>query len=69
MKAPPSGRLSKKRKEIETLFNQGLLSGRVVVEIHRQISDFVKTQNEQELSAIIALIRYHALDGKLIGIP
>jgi len=55
--------LLKKHEETESLFSQGFLSGTVVVEIHRQISDFLKTQNEQELSAEEALIRYFALSG------
>lgn len=56
--------LLKKHEEIESLFNQGFLNGTVVIEIHRQVSDFIKTQNEQELAAVESMVRYYALAGK-----
>lgn len=54
----------RKHEETESLFAQGFLNGTVVIEMHRQISDLVKTQNEQELAAIESLIRFHALAGR-----
>lgn len=56
--------LLRKHEETENLFAQGFLNGTVIVEIHRQVSDFMKSRNEQELSAEEALIRYYALAGR-----
>ncbi len=63
--APSAKEMNKKHEEVESLFTQGFLNGTVIVEIHRQASDFIKTQNEQEINAIESLVRYYALEGKL----
>jgi outer membrane protein TolC len=55
--------LLKKHEETEALFSQGFVNGTVVIEIHRQISDFLQTLNQQELAAEEALIRFNALTG------
>ena len=57
--------LDKKHLEVELLFDRGLLPGTLVVEIHRQMVDFTKIQNEQELAAIESLARFNALRGRL----
>lgn len=57
--------LNKKHNEIESLFDQGLLPGTFVIEIHRQIVDFTKSRNEQELAAIESLAHFYALEGRL----
>ncbi len=60
--------IAKKHDEVEKLFSQGFLNGMVLVEIHRQVSDFTKTQNEQELAAVESLVRYYALEGKFFEV-
>lgn len=42
-----------------------LLPGTLVVEIHRQVVDFTKSQNEQELATIESLVRCYAFQGPL----
>lgn len=55
--------LEKKHKNLEGLFNRGLISSQLVIESHRQLLDFVKTRNEHELIATEALARIRAIDG------
>jgi cobalt-zinc-cadmium efflux system outer membrane protein len=57
--------LLKRHEDIERDFNRGFLNGTVVVEIHRQISDFLRSQNEQELAAIESYVRFNTLQGHL----
>jgi hypothetical protein len=53
---------------VESLFDSGFLNGSAVVEIHRQISEFIKTQNEREIDAVESFVRYHALNGELVEV-
>lgn len=53
-------------EEVEKIFNRGLLPGTLLIEVHRQVLDFTKNRNEHELSAIEALARFYALQGKLL---
>lgn len=57
--------LDKKHDEVEKLFYRGLLAGSLMIEIHRQILDYTKSQNEQELAAIESLARLYAYQGRL----
>ena len=57
--------LEKKHVEVERLFTQGLIQGNLVIELHRQIHDFTKTYNAQELMAVEALTRVYMLQGKI----
>lgn len=60
--------LTKKHEEVEKLFNQGFLNGTLLVEVHRQVIEFLQTQDEQELSAVESRIRFYALDGRLMEV-
>lgn len=62
---PTEAELNKKHEEVEGLFTRGLIPGNLVIELHRQIHDFTKTYNEQELAAAEALSRVYMLEGKL----
>lgn len=55
----------RKHRNIEELFQRGLVTATLVIEAHRQIFDFTRSQNESELEAIEALSVIRALDGTL----
>jgi outer membrane protein TolC len=66
LKSSPSlADLARNHQEIEKLFEQGLIPGNLVIEIHRQIHDFIKTFNEQETTAAESLTRVYMLEEKL----
>ena len=57
--------LNKRHEEVEDLFSKGLIAGNLVIELHRQIHDFTKTYNAQELMAAESLTQVYILEGKL----
>jgi cobalt-zinc-cadmium efflux system outer membrane protein len=57
--------IEKKHKSVERQFERGVISSSLVIEAHRQMVDFTKSQNEQELNALESLWRLRALDGSL----
>jgi cobalt-zinc-cadmium efflux system outer membrane protein len=57
--------LERKHQEVEGLFTRGLLPGTTIIEIHRQMLDFIKNRNEQELAAIESLEKFYAIQGRL----
>lgn len=57
--------IERKHKSVERQFERGVISSSLVIEAHRQMVDFTKSQNELELSALEALWRLKALDGSL----
>ena len=69
MKSAASQEINRKHKEIENLFDRGLISVSLLIEAHRQLIDFTKSKNDQELNAIEALARTYALDGRLFQEP
>lgn len=58
--------LRKKHDQIDSLFRQGLTAGPTVIEAHRQISEFSKSQHEHEIEAIQALMYLNVLSNKEI---
>lgn len=58
--------IERKHEDMESLFQRGLVPSSLVIEAHRQILDFTKSQNELELSAMEALLKIYALDGNLL---
>lgn len=61
----PITEVEKKHANMEHLFSRGLISASLVIEAHRQIFDFAKSQHEQELQALDALWRIRALEGSM----
>jgi outer membrane protein TolC len=59
--------VTQKHDDIEKLFNQGLLSGTFVTEVHRQVFDFTKSRNELELAAVESLAYIYAFNGDLLS--
>lgn len=56
--------LEKKHRNTDALFARGIIPSSLVIEAHRQIVDFTKNQNEQELSALEALWQIYVLEGR-----
>lgn len=59
--------LKKKHDQIDSLFRQGLTSGPTVIEAHRQISEFHKSQHEHEMEALESLMYLNILSNKEIS--
>ncbi len=57
--------IEKKHKSVERQFERGVISSSLVIEAHRQLVDFTKSQNELELNALESLWRLKALEGSL----
>lgn len=57
--------LHKRHSRMESLSFQGLISGALVIEAHRQMIDFQKTRHELELKAIQKLWAIYAAEGRI----
>ncbi len=55
--------VTKKHHRVDAYFRQGLASGGLVIEAHRQIVEYMQSQHEHENSAIDAYIELMALTG------
>ncbi|MBC7660777.1 MAG: TolC family protein [Chitinophagaceae bacterium] len=67
-KLPSIDTLKKKHHEVEKLFSDGFINGSPVIDIHNQIFEYVKSQDEMEMSMVESLLRIYAFDGKLMEI-
>ncbi|MEK6555459.1 MAG: TolC family protein [Bdellovibrionota bacterium] len=63
-KSAGTSQLASKHSKIDGLFRQGLTSGPVVIEAHRQILEFTESQHEHEMTAIDSLLYLNLLAGK-----
>ncbi len=54
-----------KHKSVERNFGRGVVPSSLVIEAHRQMIDFASSQNEQELIALLSLLKLKALEGSL----
>ncbi len=57
--------IEKKHHNMEKLYYRGLVSAPLVIEAHRQIVDYTKNLNEQELKAVQTLWSLYILEGRL----
>ncbi len=57
--------IEKKHKEVETLFERGLIPSTLMLEVHRQMFEVKQELHESELKAIEALWRIYALEGRI----
>lgn len=64
-KAGELSNTEKNHRSVEDLFSRGLVPSALVIESHRQIIEFTKSHNEQELTALEALVRVYAIEGRL----
>jgi outer membrane protein TolC len=63
-KASSRDELRKKHNKIDSLFRQGLAGGGIVIEAHRQITEFTVAQHEHEMAALDSYIEWKALNGE-----
>ncbi len=54
---------NKKHAAIDSLFERGLASGSIIIEAHRQISEFTESQHKNELTALDAYLEIKTLSG------
>lgn len=60
-KSTASDDVIKKHNRIDGLFRQGLASGSIIIEAHRQIIEYTESQHEHEIAAIDAYLEIKAL--------
>ncbi|MCG3205732.1 MAG: hypothetical protein KCHDKBKB_02455 [Elusimicrobia bacterium] len=63
---PTVSQMEAKHKNMEELFERGIVSAALIIEAHRLMAEFAKEQNEHELKAIEALWTIYALQGKIL---
>lgn len=56
--------VKKKHDRVDNLFKQGHVSGGIVIEAHRQITEFTESQHKQELIALETFLDLKALSGE-----
>ncbi|MGE3973712.1 MAG: hypothetical protein AB7F59_04215 [Bdellovibrionales bacterium] len=56
--------LTRKHEKIDSLFRQGLAAGGIVIEAHRQITEFTESQHEHEMLALDSYVEIMSLAGK-----
>lgn len=56
-----------KHRRAEALFNQGLISGSLIIETHRQVIDYIKNRNAEEMRAMEALWNIYILNGSFMN--
>lgn len=59
--------LHKKHRAIEKSFASGVVPSSLIIEIHRQMADYIKSLSEQENTAIEALARVYSIEGRLLS--
>lgn len=60
----PQEDLERKHRNTDALFARGIIPSSLVIEAHRQLVDYTKSQNEQELAAVEALWQIYILEGR-----
>lgn len=61
-----TGELERKHRDVESSFGSGVVPSSLVIEIHRQMADYVKSLSEQENTAIEALANIYSIEGRLL---
>jgi len=62
-KSSNQSEINKKHQKIDNLFRQGLASGGLIIEAHRQITEYTESQHEHENAAIEAFLEIKTLSG------
>ncbi|MBL7542591.1 MAG: TolC family protein [Bdellovibrionaceae bacterium] len=62
-----STELDRKHRDVESSFGSGVIPSSLVIEIHRQMADYVKSLSEQENTAIEALANIYSIEGRLLS--
>lgn len=63
---PSLEQMEKKHQGMESLFERGLVQSALVIEAHRQMTDFAESLNAQELRALEALWSIYILQGRAL---
>ena len=63
---PSIEQMEKKHQGMEDLFERGLVQSALVIEAHRQMTDYTESFNAQELRAIEALWSIYRLEGRAL---
>lgn len=63
-KSPSREDVTKKHTRVDNLFKQGLASGGLVIEAHRQINEFTAAQHEHENAAVEAYLEIKTLSNE-----
>lgn len=63
---PSLEQMEKKHQGMESLFERGLVQSALVIEAHRQMTDFAESLNAQELRALEALWSIYVLEGSAL---
>ncbi len=58
--------LHRRHKAIERSFAQGVVASSLILEVHRQMADYIKSLSEQENTAIESLAQVYAIEGRLL---
>lgn len=64
---PSNDSIEKKHKKAEQLFSQGLISGPLIIETHKQILEYTLIRHEEEIKAIEALWKLYILKGTFLS--
>ncbi|MBK8870231.1 MAG: hypothetical protein IPN19_04055 [Elusimicrobia bacterium] len=63
---PTLEQMEKKHQGMESLFERGLIQSALIIEAHRQMTDFTESFNAQELRALEALWSVYVLQGRAL---
>lgn len=63
---PTLGQMEKKHLGMESLFERGLIQSALIIEAHRQMTDFTESLNAQELRSVEALWSLYRLEGRAL---
>lgn len=66
VQAGDTEKLEAEHEKMEGLYERGLIPSALVIEAHRQMVDYTRDLNEQELSAIRALWTIYAIEGRVL---
>ncbi|NUM58657.1 MAG: TolC family protein [Bdellovibrionaceae bacterium] len=62
-RATSQDEIKKKHTRVDSLFKQGLASGTLIIEVHRQINEFISSQHKNENTAIDSFLEIKTLSG------
>ena len=66
LKSAANNDVKRKHDRIDSLFKQGLASGSIVIEAHRQIASYAESQHQHEITALESYLEIQTLSGQNI---
>lgn len=64
---PSNDSIERKHRKAEQLFSQGLISGPLIIETHKQVLEYTLTRHQEEIKAISALWKLYILKGNFLS--